>query len=47
MMIEIKRQRTLADDMVHGAVVSKEHLLYKINEVADFSFVNRDMGAVE
>ena len=44
MMIEIKRQRTLADDMVYGAVVSKEHLLYKINEVADFSFVNRDMA---
>jgi IS5 family transposase len=43
MMIVIKRQRTLADDMVYGAVVSKEHLLYKINELADFSFVNREM----
>lgn len=43
-MLIIRRQRTLADEMVFGTVISKEHILYKINEMADFSFVNREMA---
>jgi transposase len=43
-MLVIRRQKTIADEMVYGAVVRKDHLLYKINELADFSFVNREMA---
>jgi transposase len=30
--------------MVYGTVIGKDHILYKINELADFSFVNREMA---
>lgn len=43
-MLVIRRQRTLADEMVYGTVISEDHILFKINELADFSFVNREMA---
>ncbi len=43
-MLEIKRQRSFADGMVYSVIVNEDHLLYKINELADFSFVNLEMA---
>ncbi len=43
-MLIVSKKRTLADEMVYSSIISQNHLLYKINELADFSFVNQQMA---
>ena len=39
---EPKDTRFILSQDVYGTVISKEHILYRINEEIDFSFVNKE-----